>query len=130
MLKRAICMTVINIGELVKNLSEDCVNAGIKKQKRRPEKGPTAGIMLPVLQRREPSGRLPVGRDIGRGDRLDAGLEAVPQPVGVAPDVHHMCVVEQPIQKGGGQDIITEQLAPVTEIFVAGEDDTAVLIAL
>lgn len=24
MLKRAICMTVINIGELVKNLSEDC----------------------------------------------------------------------------------------------------------
>lgn len=24
MLKRAVCMTVINIGELVKNLSEDC----------------------------------------------------------------------------------------------------------
>lgn len=27
MLKRAICMTVINIGELVKNLSDDCRRA-------------------------------------------------------------------------------------------------------
>ena len=27
MLKRAVCMTVINIGELVKNLSEHCRNA-------------------------------------------------------------------------------------------------------
>lgn len=26
MLKRAVCMTVINIGELVKNLSDDCKN--------------------------------------------------------------------------------------------------------
>ena len=91
------------------------VNAGIKKHKRRKGNDPTAGITSPVF---------------GRRHWLDAGLEAVTQPVGLAPDIHYVCVVEQPVQKGGGQDVITEQLAPAAEIFVAGEDYTAVLIAL
>ena len=38
--------------------------------------------------------------------------------------------VEQPVQESSGQDIIAEQLTPVAEIFVAGEDHTAVLVAL
>ena len=106
------------------------VNAGIKKHKRRKGNDPTAGITSPVLQRRAPVGQLSVRRNFGRRHWLDAGLEAVTQPVGLAPDIHYVCVVEQPVQKGGGQDVITEQLAPAAEIFVAGEDYTAVLIAL
>lgn len=39
-----------------------------------------------------------------------------------------MGVVEQPVQQSSGQNIVAEQFPPITEILVAGQDDTAVLI--
>lgn len=71
------------------------VNAGIKRQKPQTESDPTVEIIWPVLYRRKPVRRLPVHRNFCQRDRLDAGLEVVPHPVGLAPDVHHTSVVEQ-----------------------------------
>ena len=39
-------------------------------------------------------------------------------------------MVEQAVQDGGSQDWIAEDLAPVDEAFVAGQDDGGVLVAL
>ena len=38
-------------------------------------------------------------------------------------------MVQQPVQDGGGQDRIVEDLAPVDEAFVAGQDDGGALVA-
>ena len=38
-------------------------------------------------------------------------------------------MVEQPVQYGGGQDRIAEDIAPVDEAFVAGQDDGGALVA-
>ena len=38
-------------------------------------------------------------------------------------------MVEQPVQDGGGQDRIAEDLAPVDEALVAGQDDGGALVA-
>lgn len=45
-----------------------------------------------------------------------------PEPVAVALDVDHHAVVEQPVQDFGGNNRITEEFLPVTEILVGGDD--------
>lgn len=52
------------------------------------------------------------------------------QPVGLFLDIYYMGVVDEVVFKSRSQYIIAEQLAPIAEIFVAGEDHTAVPITL
>jgi len=42
------------------------------------------------------------------------------QPVGLALDVDHGAVVEQPVQDGGGDDLIAEDFAPLAEAAITG----------
>lgn len=41
------------------------------------------------------------------------GLEAVLEPVAGAVDGDHFAVVEEPVEDGGGQDLVAEDLAPL-----------------
>ena len=50
------------------------------------------------------------------------------QPVAFALDVDGGGMVQQPVQDGGGQDRIAEDLAPVDEALVAGQDDGGALV--
>ena len=59
----------------------------------------------------------------------EAGLELVLQPVGVAPDVEGDGVMEEPVEDGGGDDPVAEDLAPAPEALVAGQDQAAPLVA-
>lgn len=54
--------------------------------------------------RRKSIRRSVVRRKFSRGNRLDACLKSFSQSVSMATDIHHMSVVQQPVQKGGGQD--------------------------
>jgi hypothetical protein len=58
-----------------------------------------------------------------------AGLLLLPEPVAVALDVDGGRVMEQAIQDGGGQDLIVEDLPPVDEALVAGDDEAGPLVA-
>lgn len=52
------------------------------------------------------------------------GLSFLFEPVAVAADVDDGGPVEQAIKRGGGHDgVVGEDLAPVGEGFVAGQDD-------
>jgi len=53
-----------------------------------------------------------------------------PQPVAVAFDVDHPAVVEQTIEDGGGDHRIPEDLLPVAEALVGGDDCRAALIVV
>lgn len=41
------------------------------------------------------------------------GLEAVLESVAVAVDRDHVAVVEEPVEDGGGEDLVTEHLSPL-----------------
>ncbi|MPM73286.1 hypothetical protein SDC9_120263 [bioreactor metagenome] len=40
-----------------------------------------------------------------------------------------MGVMQQPVKQGRSNHSVAEQLAPVAEVFVAGQDDASVLVA-
>ncbi len=58
------------------------------------------------------------------------GCESVLEPVAGAVDGDDVAVVEEPVEDGGGEDFVTEDLAPFAEGLVRGEDDRALLVAL
>lgn len=59
------------------------------------------------------------------------GLLQIPQSVAAALDVDDMCVVQQPVQNGGGQRFVTgQQLAPVAHALVSRDQDRATAIAV
>ena len=68
--------------------------------------------------------KLPTPRASRRGlDGLDeAGLELVLQAVGLAPDVQGDRVMEDPIQNGGGDHAVAEDLPPASEALIAGQE--------
>jgi len=53
-----------------------------------------------------------------------------PEPVAVSFDVHHPAVVEQPVENGGGDDLVAEQFLPVAEALVGGDDGGASLVSV
>src|SRR5215831_10899609 len=57
-----------------------------------------------------------------------AGLLLLSQPVAVPLDVDRRGVMEQAVQDGGGQDLVVEDLAPVHEALVAGDDEAGPLV--
>lgn len=60
---------------------------------------------------------------------MNAGLEPIFQPVSLATNINHMGVMQQPVKQGRSNHSVAEQLAPVAEVFVAGQDDASVLVA-
>ena len=92
----------------------------VKNLKRRPENDPNAGNIALVYLRRNFVSRSVVRGKLSRWNRLDTGLPPFPQPVSLAADIHHMGVVEQPVQQRSGQNIVAEQFPPIAEILVAG----------
>ena len=52
-----------------------------------------------------------------------------PQSVAVALDIDHLGVVEEPVEDGGGEDVVAEDVAPFGEGFVAGDDHGAAFVA-
>lgn len=68
----------------------------------------------------------------GFGDRSAAeepGLLLLPEPITLAFDVECGRMMQEPIQDGGGQNWIVEDVASVGEAFITGHDQTAALIA-
>jgi hypothetical protein len=52
-------------------------------------------------------------------------LQAVARPV----DGDHVAVVEEPVEDGGSQDVVSEDLPPLAEGLVPGDDDGTPLVA-
>ncbi len=52
-----------------------------------------------------------------------------PEAVGVSLDLDDDGVVEQAIEESGGDDVVTEDLAPLLEGAVGGEDHGAALVS-
>lgn len=52
------------------------------------------------------------------GTVLNAGLKSVFQPIGLAADINHVSMMQQPVEQSRGDHGIAEQLAPVAEILV------------
>ena len=70
--------------------------------------------------------------ELGRGLGLapeQAGLLLLPQAVAVALDVDGRGVMEQPVEDGRGEDLVVEDLPPVHEALVAGDDEARPLVA-
>lgn len=95
-----------------------------RAKKRRTENDPNAGNIASVIY----AGILSAGQLSAGNSTGEAGFLPSSQPVRLVVDIHHMGVMEQPVQQCGGQDIVTEQFPPRTEIFIAGQDDAAMLI--
>jgi hypothetical protein len=53
----------------------------------------------------------------------------VTHPVGVAPNVNDMAVVQDPVDQRRGHDLIPQDLAPFVEPFVGGQNRGGVLVA-
>jgi hypothetical protein len=68
------------------------------------------------------------GRRLGLAPE-QAGLLLLPQPVAVALDVDGRGVMQQPVEDGRGDDLVVEDLAPVREALVAGDDEAGPLLA-
>ena len=49
---------------------------------------------------------------VGCGGRGDAAEVSVFEPVGVAFEADHLGVVDEPVDHGGGDDLVAEGLAP------------------
>ena len=64
----------------------------------------------------------------GSGDRGGAGA-AFAQPVALASEGDHGGVVHEPVDQGGGDHRVAEDLAPGFEAAVAGDDHAAALVA-
>src|SRR5688500_16912619 len=62
------------------------------------------------------------------GDVLDGG-EPVLEPVAGPVDRDDVAVVQEPVEDGGGQDLVAEDLAPFAEAFVRGQQRRALLVA-
>ena len=50
-------------------------------------------------------------------------------PVAVATDVDDLAVVQQPVDEGGGHDLVAEYAAPVLEALVGGEHGRGAFVA-
>src|SRR5262249_46566125 len=59
----------------------------------------------------------------------EAGALLLSEPVALAPDVEDVAVVEESVEDGGGDDRVTEHLAPLGKALVGGQDDAAALVA-
>ncbi len=54
------------------------------------------------------------------------GFALFAQPITLALDIEHNGVMEQPIENRGGDDTVaSQQVPPLREGFVAGQDDAA-----
>lgn len=77
----------------------------------------------------------PVPGDTGAGGSGlmtggQGGLE-LPQPVASALDVEDVAVMQEPVEDGGGQDLVAgEDLRPGLDALVGGDDDRALLVAV
>src|SRR3989442_1926749 len=61
--------------------------------------------------------------------RRNAAKFTVLQPIGVALQRDDLGVMHEPIDPGGGGDVVTENLAPPTEGLVARDDQARSLVA-
>ena len=66
---------------------------------------------------------------VGRGGRGDAAEVSVFEPVAVAFEGDDLGVVDEPVDHGGGDDVVAEDLAPAAERLVAGDDEAGSLVA-
>ena len=67
------------------------------------------------------------GRRRGTEPPLEIGMLA--HAVAVASDVDDVAVVDQPVDQRAGHDVIAEDLTPLVEALVAGEDGRGALVA-
>ncbi len=65
----------------------------------------------------------------GLGLCQDPRLVLFFEPITVAFDIQRRRVMQQPIQDGRGQDMVVEDLAPIQETLVAGDDQAGPLVA-
>src|SRR6266508_375934 len=65
---------------------------------------------------------------VGRGGG-DAAEVSVFESVAVAFEGDDFGVVDQPVDHGGGDDVVAEDLAPAAEDFVAGDDQAGSFVA-
>ena len=61
--------------------------------------------------------------------RWDAAEVAVFEPVGVAFEGDDFGVVDEPVDHGGGDDVVAEDFAPAAEGLVAGDDQAGAFVA-
>jgi hypothetical protein len=66
---------------------------------------------------------------VGCGGRGDAAEVSVFEPVGVAFEGDDFGVVHEAVDHGGGDDVVTEHLAPPAEGLVGGDDQAGSLVA-
>ena len=64
----------------------------------------------------------------GYGSSQEPRLALLLQPIALALDVDRRRVVEQPVEDRGRQDLVVEDLTPVQEALVAGEDEARPLV--
>ncbi len=65
--------------------------------------------------------------DLGLSD--EARFNLFPETIGVALDVDCRRVMEDPIEDGGGDHRVPEDLVPLAEASVRGQDESALLVA-
>ncbi len=58
-----------------------------------------------------------------------AAKVAVAEPVGVAFEGDDVGVVHDPVDHGGGDDVVAEDLAPAAERLVGGDDEAGAFVA-
>ena len=56
-------------------------------------------------------------------------LALLSEPVALPSDVEDVAVVEQPVQDGRGDDGVAQQLTPLAEALVRGQDDASAFVA-
>ena len=59
----------------------------------------------------------------------DAAEVAVFEPVAVALEGDDLGVVDEPVDHGGGDDVVAEDFAPAAEGLVAGDDQAGAFVA-
>ena len=60
---------------------------------------------------------------------MKSSLDTVFQSIALASDVDDMAVVKQAIQYSGGKNVVSHQLSPIAEAFIACEDKAAFFIS-
>jgi hypothetical protein len=71
------------------------------------------------------------GRGLGgRAGRASGEASVFPRPQVVAADVRDVAVVDEPVDEGGGHDVVAQHVPPLLEALVAGEERTGVLVAV
>src|SRR5512145_2396584 len=65
----------------------------------------------------------------GRRWRPSSRLLLFPQSIALPLDVDGSRVMEQPVEDRGGEDLVVEDLAPVDEALVAGDDEAGPFVA-